>query len=122
MYEELIKGLREPCPHENCVLCQRAADAIDKLDTLLDGLEADNDALCETIERLKKPRWIPVTERLPVDVGYYIVYCWDGHINRVSFAKWQKNNRLWYLSATRAYWKVSHWMPLPEPPKEENIG
>ena len=30
-YEELVKELREPCPHENCVVCQKAADAIEEL-------------------------------------------------------------------------------------------
>ena len=31
MYEELVKRLREPCQYENCILCQQAADAIEKL-------------------------------------------------------------------------------------------
>lgn len=31
MYEELVKTLREPCPHENCVLSQQAAKAIEQL-------------------------------------------------------------------------------------------
>ena len=31
MYDELVKELRDPCPHENCVICQKAADAIEQL-------------------------------------------------------------------------------------------
>lgn len=31
MYEELVKRLRDPCQYENCILCQQAADAIEKL-------------------------------------------------------------------------------------------
>lgn len=30
MHDDLIKELREPCPHENCILCQRAADVIEE--------------------------------------------------------------------------------------------
>lgn len=30
MYDDLIKELRDPCPHENCILCQRAADVIEE--------------------------------------------------------------------------------------------
>lgn len=31
MYDELVKRLIEPCQYENCVLCQQAADAIERL-------------------------------------------------------------------------------------------
>lgn len=30
-YDFLIRQLRDPCPHENCILCQEAADAIQEL-------------------------------------------------------------------------------------------
>lgn len=30
-YTELVKALRDPCPHENCVLSQQAADVIEEL-------------------------------------------------------------------------------------------
>ena len=36
MYEELVESLRAPCPHENCVLCQNAADAIEELSKRID--------------------------------------------------------------------------------------
>ena len=63
--------------------------------------------------------WIPVTERLPEESGMYIVTANDGHAQRVSFVLWQKKNRMWNLVGARSYWRVTHWMPLPEPPKEE---
>lgn len=31
MCNELVQRLREPCQYENCVLCQQAADAIERL-------------------------------------------------------------------------------------------
>ena len=61
MYEEMVERLRNNADHYMTVegaaglvhLLTDAADAIDELDTLLDGVEADNDALCEIIEKLK---------------------------------------------------------------------
>ena len=55
--DELVKELRETCPHENCVLCQKAADAIEylqksrmdlsnlclKLQEKIHGLESDDE-------------------------------------------------------------------------------
>ena len=64
-------------------------------------------------------RWIPVTERLPEDSGMYIVTANDGHAHRVTFVIWQKRNKIWNLTGARSYWRVTHWMPLPEPPEEE---
>ena len=60
-------------------------------------------ALREQEER----RWIPVTERLP-DVGTEVlVYSEDDGIC-VDY----------YGGDSFGYYDVTHWMPLPEPPKE----
>lgn len=64
-------------------------------------------------------KWVPVTERLPKESGMYIVTAYDGHAKRVTFVKWQKRNKLWERTGARSYWKITHWMPLPEAPKEE---
>lgn len=63
--------------------------------------------------------WIPVTERLPEESGMYIITANDGHAQRVSFVQWQKKNRIWNLTGARSYWRVTHWMPMPQPPKGE---
>lgn len=63
--------------------------------------------------------WIPVTERLPEESGMYIITANDGHAQRVSFVQWQKKNRIWNLAGARSYWRVTHWMPMPQPPKGE---
>ena len=62
--------------------------------------------------------WLSVKDRLPEESGMYIVTANDGHAQRVSFVQWQKKNRMWNLTGARSYWRVTHWMPLPEPPKE----
>ena len=79
-------------------------------------------------------RWIPVTERLPEEDGYYLVYefspfgGWcevasfarDGRkVNEYDFVnKWEN---VWYGYDSEygyiTYDSVIHWMSLPEPPK-----
>lgn len=63
--------------------------------------------------------WVDVKDRLPEESGMYIVTANDGHAHRVSFVKWQKKNRMWNLNGARSYWRVTHWMPMPQPPKGE---
>lgn len=64
-------------------------------------------------------KWISVEDKKPEEGGTYIVVAFDGHTKRVTFAKWQKRVCAWLMTGARSYWKVTHWMPLPEPPKEE---
>lgn len=72
----------------------------------------------ETLAELSKPRWIPVTERLPEDGSDVLAYL-DSRITAANYYKetWQDcvMGRL-YLTEEGF---VTHWMPLPEPPKEE---
>ena len=63
--------------------------------------------------------WISVKDRLPEESGMYIVTANDGHAQRVSFVLWQKKNRRWNLTGARSYWRVTHWQPMPQPPKGE---
>ena len=62
--------------------------------------------------------WISVKDRLPEESGMYIVTANDGHAQRVSFVLWQKKNRMWSLNGARSYWRITHWQPMPQPPKE----
>lgn len=74
--------------------------------------------LQEQIAELRSAQeWVSVKDRLPEESGMYIVTANDGHAQRVSFVQWQKKNRMWNLTAARSYWRVTHWMPLPEPPE-----
>ena len=63
--------------------------------------------------------WVSVKDRLPEESGMYIVTANDGHAQRVSFVQWQNKNRTWNLNGARSYWRVTHWMPMPQPPKGE---
>ena len=65
------------------------------------------------------PKWNRVEDQLPEESGYTIVFCADGDLRHVTFAKYQKTPKRWDLSGARSYWRVLWWMPLPEPPKED---
>ena len=41
----LISELREPCPHENCVLCYRAADTLEECSKTIQQLQEERTAL-----------------------------------------------------------------------------
>ena len=57
-------------------------------------------------------RWIPVTERLP-ERGQEVIVASYRMIKPVVFTTifWNKEHDNWY--------GITHWMPLPEPPKED---
>ena len=67
----------------------------------------------------EQPRWISMEERLPgVDLlGKYIIICIKNRWNerRVDTVHWwgpeQMHGAAWFWS------DVTHWMPMPEPPK-----
>jgi len=70
----------------------------------------------------KKGEWIPVTERLPEDGSDVLAYLKNADNSRIAAANYYKGTwqdcvmgRL-YLTEEGF---VTHWMPLPEPPKEE---
>ena len=61
-------------------------------------------------------RWIPVTERLPENDTYILVTT-DG----VVVPAYWHNDRFYAFTANgvATVGGVTHWMPLPKPPKEE---
>lgn len=72
--------------------------------------------------------WISVKDRLPEISGHYLVSCvtnktgrrWKVSVN----AEWLTSQHEWYIEtedclATAAGVTVTHYMPLPEPPEED---
>jgi hypothetical protein len=81
----------------------------------------DNRCLtCRLIDLALEPKlkWIPVTERLP-EKCEPVLACFDFMGGKVVKAsdRYGKNGLLW--SGIPCGGKVTHWMPLPEPPKGE---
>lgn len=66
-------------------------------------------------------RWISVEERLPEDGKNVLIFVrtmsrwWHMEVD------WHTGNS-WYNNAETNWNKITHWMPLPEPPKEESKG
>jgi hypothetical protein len=81
-------------------------------------------ALQREIEKLRGqlPRWIPVTERLPEDRSDVLVVAY-WHERWGVYMGWCAPERVaWSVHigiGDRSDIAVTHWMPLPEPPKEE---
>ncbi len=83
-------------------------------------------ALDLAISALSRDRWISVEERLPEENGFYLVKVESPHIPVRAYEYkpdmgWDGNDRLWkgYDGSYVFDHFVTHWMPLPEPPKEE---
>ena len=125
-YDSVAKSLRccvsdnEPCEHCNCELeectpktiMEIAADAIEELDVIVEGYRSRM--------RLGSP-WISVDERLPEKHVEVLICTEDYGKNELGFANtavWDGSEWIetWNLKESIHY--VSHWMPLPEPPKE----
>ena len=110
MYDELIKRLREaPNDWYDADLHYEAADAIEDL-----SREAEVNAkrarkwAFDAEEAEAKLRWIPVTERLPREQETVLIWGKQG----VILLDWRRDNK-W-----SCFRDVTHWMPLPEPPKD----
>lgn len=102
--EKLIEILRKPIfPHES-----------------VDPTEAVADYLLDSGVTVQD--WIPVTESLPGNEGTYLVYTERGSVyashfyTEKRFASGYVREAQW---SQRGTVKVTHWMPLPLPPKEE---
>lgn len=102
MYEKLLKALRvEPFEVESVGLAKvmnEAADAIEELN--------DNNV----------GKWIPVTERLPEENAPCIVY------NKYygPMVGWRVDGKRFRIPGSHFPDHPTHWMPLPQPPKESN--
>lgn len=116
--EEIKKGL-ERCPGDpGCDHCMMASAC---------NIEAEALAYIQQLEA-QVPKWISVEERLPENdrmvigftpcdgfmfVGYY-------HEEKMAGYKWEKWKIITAMRSTKdMVKKVTHWMPLPEPPKED---
>ena len=95
-------------------------------DLIIQDLHRENAKL-----RARVPEWISVKDRLPEESGNYIVCCDDSSCSYgegiwyssdvVVVSEYYEGSWIWYEGGTE--WSleniVTHWMPLPEPPKGE---
>ena len=118
--KKLVKALR-CCEDGDCWCCRLHNDAQRCQETLLGSaaelIERDQNELDELREKL--PKWISVKERLPIDrLRKYLVAFQDAGGSIVDMARyfpsdgWTCDN--WDVPQNL----ITHWMPLPEAPKE----
>ena len=114
--DEIKKGLEycaglacncDICPYQGCNVAGRhpACD-----------IEMGADALAY-IQQLEAQalQWISVEERLP-EYGRYLVVTQKGNAGPKAHTA-TYNHMGWWTHAD--FGEITHWMPLPEPPKEE---
>jgi hypothetical protein len=116
MHDKLVKRLRNAAQLADKGLvilpsvCLEAADAIENTSKAYQMMAEAYEA------EVTKHLWISVTERLP-EKGYYVLAYEDGDIMMASY-----NDGNWVLRDLYEIiddLKPTHWMPLPEPPKEK---
>lgn len=112
MYDELVKSLRIYTNDETDELRFEAADAIERLQGKYFVMKKTAEWLAE-----KVPKWIPVTERLPEEYTRVIGFMAWKSMTAIEYqnGKWYSIDHLEPLPDEA----VTHWMPLPKPPKEE---
>ena len=118
-YDNLIKRLWE-CASGECFNCSQYTETTNASVCSKELMKQVADA----IEELSKPRWIPVTERLPEEEKKRYWVCTDTEYQ--CECRWT-NNRFgmgefdewgWSIFDIPQYSHVVAWMPLPQPPKE----
>lgn len=63
--------------------------------------------------------WIPVTERLPEQTSRCLVARWDYVTDKPFIDILWFEKGVWWNRLHGGNYAVTHWMPLPEPPKGE---
>ena len=135
-YSELIKELRDSeewatkdggIPVGLIYRLRQAADVIEELQKALDAV---NDAHNEGYDvgywagrRDYEPKWIPVTEEPTLKVGDdgyngYLVFA-NGYYEVADYATDKFDNVPYFHADGKHEPDVTHYMPLPEPPKGE---
>ena len=88
-----------------------------------DVLEGVTDTICDEEAVEAAPRWISVKDGLPEKTGMYLAHLVHSYSNEdeyscVTVCFFDLNARPKWAIEGRLY-KVTHWMPLPKPPEED---
>ena len=125
-YEELARRLREaPSDWPDAELHYEVADAIEELQSYAD-LYKELTEKGQTVARKlidAYPKWISVEERLP-EVDQPVMICAFGQsVGEGVYRGHDGFHHVWKMYASSGtYWddEVTHYMPLPDPPKEDD--
>lgn len=95
----------------------------DKMSRCREDLMAD----AFTLLKEQEPAWISVKDKLPKSIANRVVVHLEhkDYVGYIGFGHYEKyrGEELWYdlennAPFTKRGYTVTHWMPLPEPPKE----
>lgn len=136
--EETLKALEYEAfmlrGNDVSAVCLAAADLITKLQQELIDERYRHDryadfcvAQGEELSKLKEQqRWIPVTEKLPSDPDTFVLCIASGRMNNIELVgayqlATYNDEDGWVLELFPAWIgvHVTHWMPLPERPEED---
>lgn len=82
-----------------------------------DGMDEVNEACRMGMEALERTRWIPCSERLPEVCKDTSYLAYIPSFGAADIADYHPDVDGWTVNGLPI--TVTHWMPLPEPPKEE---
>lgn len=123
MYKELVARLRDRARRED----EYYAHGGDVINEAADAIESTNKAyqmISEAYEaEVTKQNWIPVTKMLPENIDDEVLVCTEDYgksgLGFVTVAIYDGSDWLECWERKTYLTAVTHWMPLPKPPKEE---
>ena len=89
-----------------------------------DTMLVDKDFYNKLKEHYNHFQWISVKDRLPEDEELYLI-CTESNFGKIDIAYYQpigdkfSNYEPFWQGKSNRSTRVTHWMPLPEPPKEK---
>ena len=98
-------------------MMEKQIEEMAKIISVANGYSSNSDYYREDAEDLynagyRKQEWISVEERLPVIQGKYLVYTYDRRMFMCDLIDHYCNGDLQFDD-----YRVTHWMPLPQPPQ-----
>lgn len=116
-----------PCPKKaNCSECEYGTIENCRTHELADYLIANGVTVQENTDHFvdtnkMEYKWISIKDKLPNDGQKVLCLCQS---NIFDVLKWDSKQWGWIKDSNHNYFRtfVTHWMPLPEPPKGEPNG
>jgi hypothetical protein len=127
--KELIQELRSDAEWAHANEWETPITLGDHLDAAADAIEALLSVTAERDAMKERTRWVPVSERLPNMCGFKCLVCAKNKFEQThvftAFTGYMEHWKLEFHSCEHPYddlsaWEITHWMPLPEAPKEAN--
>ena len=115
--DKILEALKRSFLYQiNCELTEKQSKTLlEHIDDLHFAVNENTELNARIAELEAAQRWIPVSERLPEDGDFVLI--WD-EMNGVYIAEHSKQVPQWaadgYYRHGTSYKYITHWMPLPE--------